>query len=122
MAGGIPDGELFGGNFRGEVGGRFGGEAPAHEIFRDAAGEEEILQIIASPGLGAGAGHFEAAKGLTGDKGSGSAAVDVEIADQELGLDALNVGGATGEKSTREGVLGIVGKSERFVEVFGMED
>ena len=45
----------------------FGREAPAQAVLRDDSRHKEVLQILASAGFGAAAGHLEAAEGLTLD-------------------------------------------------------
>ena len=79
-------------------------------------------EVVESAGLGADAGHAEAAEGLAADECAGDAAVDVEIADAEVALGALEVGGLAGEDAAGELVRAGVGDLEGLVEAPGVDD
>ena len=68
-----------------------GRKAAAHGVFGDRARDEELQQVVGSAGLGADAGHLEAAERLALHEGAGDLAVDVEVADAEFAADALKV-------------------------------
>lgn len=54
-------------------------EAAAHDVFGDRAREEEVLEVALAAGLGAAAGHLEAAERVALDDGAGAAAVEIEL-------------------------------------------
>src|ERR1043165_7155069 len=97
-------------------------DTAAEGVFATGARLDELQQIVAAAGLGADAGHGEAAEGLAGDEGAGNAAVDVEVANAELALGLLEVGRLAGKDAAGEFVVGGVGDAEGFVEVGGVHD
>jgi hypothetical protein len=68
-----------------------GGETAAEGILRDSARQDELQQVIGSTRLRADARHFEAAEWLAIDQGTRDLAINIEIANAELTLDAGNV-------------------------------
>jgi hypothetical protein len=70
---------------------RVGGEPVAHDVFGDDARDEKLEQVIAAAGLGATAGHFEAAEGMAADDRAGAGTIDVNIARDQLRFDMLDV-------------------------------
>ena len=91
-----------------EFGRRFRREAVAHDVFGDDARDQELEQIIAAAGFGAAAAHLESAERMPPDDRAGAAAVDVNVAGDQLGFDALDVRRAAREKSAGERVVGAV--------------
>src|SRR5262249_3191180 len=70
------------------------GEAAAHGVLCNSPRNDELQQVIRSAGLGADARELEAAERLAIHQGPGDLAIDVQVADAELPLDALDVGRA----------------------------
>ena len=89
----------------------------AHDVFGDDARHQELEQIIFAAGLGAAAGHLESAEGMAAHHRAGARAIDVDVARDDLGLGALDVGGTAREKSGGEREIGAVGDCDRFVEI-----
>src|SRR5437870_3322557 len=71
-----------------------GREPAAHGIFSNSPRQHKLQQVIRPARFRADAGHLEAAERLALDQGAGDLAVDIEIADAEVALDAADVGGA----------------------------
>src|SRR5205085_6719425 len=61
------------------------------ELLRDALRLQEQQQVVASAGLRVGAAHVEAAERVRADDRAGALAVDVQVADEELALRALDL-------------------------------
>ena len=99
-----------------------GGEAAAEGVFGKGAGVGELGEVVSAAGFFADAGEAEAAEGLALDECAGDAAVDVEVADEEVGAGAADVGGGAGEESAGEFAGGVVGEFEGVIEVCCVED
>src|SRR5207302_10923230 len=102
-------GPIFGRGFR--------GEAVTHDVFGDNAWDEEVEQVIAAAGFGSAAAHFESAKRMAADHRASAGAIDINIPGYELGFDPLDVSGTAREESGGERVIGIVGNSDRVVQI-----
>src|SRR6516165_12615466 len=83
------------------------------DLLGDALGLQEKQQVVAAAGLGVGAAHVEAAERVGADDRAGGLAVDVEVADEELALGALDLLGIAGVDRAGEPVLGAVGDRQR---------
>src|SRR5437870_1431949 len=77
-------------------------EASAERILATAAGIDEVEEVFLAARLGPAAGHPKAAEGLAADEGAGDAPVDVEVADAEVALGLLDMGGFAGEDAAGE--------------------
>src|SRR5689334_3008264 len=66
-------------------------EAAAERIFRNRPRLQELQQIIGTAGFGADSGKLEAAERLAVYQGAGDLAINVQVADEELALDAGDV-------------------------------
>ena len=69
---------------------RFGvGRKPtSHDIFDDHAGKEKTLEIAFAAGLCSGTAQFETAERVALDDRAGDAAVQIQVADDQLALGA----------------------------------
>src|SRR5262249_11406657 len=94
-----------------------GREAAAHGIFCDSPGEQELQQVIRAARLGADARKLEPAERLSVYEGARDLAVDVQVADTELPLDAGDVVRAARVQSAREGVGSAVGDLQGVLQV-----
>src|SRR5262249_52860009 len=97
-------------------------ETSPHRVFCDSPLYQELQQVIRSPRLAADARHLEAAERLAVHQGPRDLAVDVQVADAELALDALDVLRAAGIQPARQRVRGAVGDLECLVQVGGPQD
>src|SRR5690606_27417561 len=88
-------------------------EAAAHGVLAACAGLDELEQVVAAAGLGADAGHAEAAEGLAADECAGDAAVEVNVAHAVLALGTLKVRRLATEHAAGELVGEGVGELER---------
>jgi DNA-binding NarL/FixJ family response regulator len=59
--------------------------------FGDGLGLGEEGEVVGAAGLGVGAAHIEAAEGMRSDHGAGALAIEVEIADVEVGFRAVEL-------------------------------
>ena len=88
------------------------------DFVADGFGLREEIEIIGAARFGIGAGHIESAEGMGADHGSGAFAIDVEIADMEFVLGALDFFGRLGVNRAGEAVVGVVGDGQRVVVIF----
>ncbi len=85
-------------------------------LLRNALGLREQQQVIRSAGLGVGAAHIEAAEGVSPDHRARALAVQIEVADVELCLRAIELLARVRVDGSRQTILGIVGDLKGFVE------
>ena len=79
-------------------------------------------QIIGSAGFGSAARHLESAEGMAADDGASAGAIDVNIACDQLRLDALDVRGTAGEESSGQCIVGVVRDPDGFIKVAHSDD
>ena len=87
-----------------------GGAKPRRmRVLGDRARQDELQQVVGAAGLAADARHLEAAERLPADQGAGDAAVEIQVADQQLAPRALQVRRAAREDAAGQRVVGAVG-------------
>src|SRR5205807_10144153 len=99
------------------AGGGFRGEAVTRDVCGAKAWDEEVEQVMAAAGVGAAAAHFESAKRMAADHRASAGAIDINVPGYERGFDPLDVSGTAREESGGERVIGIVGNSDRVVQI-----
>ena len=79
------------------------------QFLRDRLRLREEEEVVAAAGLGVGARHVEAAERVDADQRAGALAVEVEVADEELALAALELLAVARVDGAGQAVLGVVG-------------
>src|ERR1700735_643757 len=99
---------------------RSGSREKLAAFFGDGLGLGEEGEVVGAAGFAVSAAHVEAAEGMSADHRASALAIEVKIADVELGFGAIELLAGAGVDGAGEAVLGVVGHGEGFVEVRGL--
>ena len=97
-------------------------EAAAHGVLGDAAGKQELQQVIRAAGLGADPGELETAERLAIDHRSRDWPVHIQVADAEFTAGSLDVRWASRIESAGQGVFGPIRNREGLGQVAGAQN
>ncbi len=91
-------------------------------LFGDGLGLGEEEEIVGAAGFAVGARHIEATEGMSADHGAGALAVEVKVADVEVGAGAVELFAGAGVDGSGEAILGVVGDAKGVIEAGGFDD